>query len=132
MFKRIDTTFYKTALVLALPIAMQNLLTSCATLIDTAMVVSLGDASISAMGAAGRFSFLLNIFGFGFAYGATAIISQYWGANDERNLKKTYGFAITISMVFSILYALALLLFPTAIIRLFTNNDEIAKLGAEC
>lgn len=131
MFKKIDSAFYKTALMLALPIAFQNLLTSCATLIDTAMVVSLGDASISAMGAAGRFSFLLNIFGFGFASGATALISQYWGANDKSNLNKTYGFAVTVSMLFSLVYALALLLFPSTLIRLFTNSDEIAALGAE-
>ena len=131
MFKRIDTAFYKTALMLALPIAMQNLLTSCATLIDTAMVVSLGDASVSAMGAAGRFAFLLNIFSFGFASGTTALISQYWGAKDSKNLSKTYGFALTISMLFSLIYALALLFFPTHLIKLFTNSAEIAVLGAE-
>ena len=130
MFKRIDTAFYKTAFMLALPIAMQNLLTSCATLIDTAMVVSLGDASISAMGAAGRFSFLLNIVGFGFASGATSLISQYWGANDSNNLKKTYGFAVTISMLFSVIYAMALLFFPVSLMRLFTNSAEIAEIGS--
>ncbi len=130
MFKKIDTAFYKTAIMLALPIAMQNLLASCATLIDTAMIVSLGDASVSAMGAAGRFSFLLNIVGFGFASGATSLISQYWGAKDADNLKKTYGFAVAVSMLFSVIYALALLLFPASLMRLFTNSAEIAEIGS--
>ncbi len=130
MFKKIDAAFYKTAIMLALPIAMQNLLTSCATLIDTAMVVSLGDAAVSAMGAAGRFSFLLNIVGFGFASGATSLISQYWGANDGNKLKKTYGFAVMVSMLFSLIYTLALLFFPVSLMRLFTNSAEIVEIGS--
>ena len=40
--------FYKKMLTLALPIALQQLLTSCAQLIDTAMVVGLGNAGSAA------------------------------------------------------------------------------------
>lgn len=131
MLKKIDTVFYKTALSLALPIALQNLLTSCGTLIDTAMVVSLGDYAVSAMGAAGRFSFLLNIMGFGFASGCTSLLSQYWGAKDSKNLSRTFGFGLCLSMGLSLVYALMLLLFPATLMRLFTDNDYTAMLGGE-
>jgi len=131
MKRRFDFVFYKTAIMLALPIALQNLLTSCAALIDTAMVVSLGDASMSAVGAAGRFAFLLNIVGFGFASGCSALISQYWGARDNKNLSRSYGFAITLALTFSVVYSIALFTFPEVLMKLFTNNSEIAKLGAE-
>ena len=56
---KFNGNFIKTALRLAIPIAFQNLLTSCATLVDTAMVVGLGNDATSAMGVASRFSFLL-------------------------------------------------------------------------
>ena len=52
--QRIDWPFWRAALALAIPIALQSLLTSCATLIDTAMITGLGDASVSAMGVAAR------------------------------------------------------------------------------
>ena len=53
--------FWRAALALALPIAFQNLLTSCGSLIDTAMIIGLGNAPTSAMGVASRFAFLLNV-----------------------------------------------------------------------
>ena len=64
-----EPSFLRMTLTLAIPVALQNLLTSCATLIDTAMVVGLGNAATSAMGIAARFSFLLNVICFGFASG---------------------------------------------------------------
>ena len=56
--------FWGTALALALPIALQNLLTSCASLIDTAMIVPLGNTAVASVGVAGRFTFLLNVMAF--------------------------------------------------------------------
>lgn len=77
---KFDKNFIKTALSLAIPIAIQNLLTSSATLIDTMMVISLGNHSVSALGVATRFSFLLNVICFGFASGCATLLSQYHGA----------------------------------------------------
>ena len=51
--------FFRAVLVLAVPIALQNLLTSCGSLIDAMMIVPLGNAATAAVGVAGRFTFLL-------------------------------------------------------------------------
>ena len=126
-----DTTFIKTALSLAIPIAIQNLLTSSATLIDTAMVTGLGKYAISALGVAARFSFLLNVICFGFASGAAALLSQYWGAKEEKNIKKTFGFNLTISLAFAIIYGLALFIFPKGLVNIFTDEIEVISLGAD-
>ena len=69
-------SFWRTAAALALPIALQNLLTSCASLIDTAMIVPLGNTAVAAVGVAGRFTFMLNLISAGFWSGAGAIISH--------------------------------------------------------
>ena len=127
---RAPAGFYRTALSLAIPIAFQNLLTSCATLIDTAMVVGLGNAATSAMGIAARFSFLLNVVCFGFASGCAALLSQYWGANDRENIRRSLGFALTVSMTFALLYTIMLACFPTALMRIFTDVPETITLGA--
>ena len=81
--------FWRSALALAFPIAMQNLLTSCASLIDTAMIVPLGNTAVAAVGVAGRFMFLLNVMSFGFCSGAATLISQFWGVNDRRGIHRT-------------------------------------------
>ena len=128
---KIDFAFYRSALALAIPIAMQNLLTSCATLIDTAMVVSLGNAETSAMGLAARFSFLLNVICFGFSSGCAALLSQYWGAKDEAGVRRSAGFAMTISLSFAAIYTAALALFPELLVGLFSDEEPIIALGAQ-
>ena len=59
--EKFDWPFYRAALALAIPIALQNLLVSSANLVDAMMVVALGNAATSAVGVAGRFAFLINI-----------------------------------------------------------------------
>ena len=124
-----DLSFWRSALALALPIAFQNLLTSSATLIDTAMVVGLGTAATSAMGVATRFSFLLNVTCFGFASGCAALLSQFFGARDRDNTRRTLGMALLLSLSFGLIYAAALLLFPAQLVGLFNNDPLILPLA---
>ncbi|MBE5756300.1 MAG: MATE family efflux transporter [Clostridiales bacterium] len=127
----VNKNFIRTALSLAIPIAIQNLLTSSATLIDTAMVTGLGEFAISALGVATRFSFLLNVICFGFASGAAALLSQYWGAKEEGNIKKTFGFNLSISLCFAFIYAILLFVFPKTLVHIFTDDKEVIRLGSE-
>ena len=53
--------FWGSVLSLAIPIAVQNLLTSSFTLVDTLMVGQLGDVSLAAVGMAGQWSWFLNM-----------------------------------------------------------------------
>ena len=128
---RAEPGFWKMTVSLALPIAFQTLLTSCAAIIDTAMVVSLGNAETSAIGVAARFAFLLNIICFGFISGCAALISQYWGAHDVPNVRRSYGLAILAALSFGVLYTLALGFFPETMMRIFADDPIIIELGAK-
>ena len=66
-----DKSFWKAALTLAIPIALQNMLTASFSLIDTLMVGQLGDIALSSTGMAGQWSWLLNMVIFGIASGAS-------------------------------------------------------------
>lgn len=128
---RIDWPFWRAALALALPIALQSLLTSCATLIDTAMVTGLGDTSVSAMGVAARYSFFLNVVSYGFASGCASLLAQYWGAKETANLRRTLGFTLSLAMAFGAVMTLALAAFPETLMRIFTDESEVIALGAD-
>ncbi len=123
--------FWRAALALALPIAFQNLLTSCGSLIDTAMIIGLGNAPTSAMGVASRFAFLLNVICFGFASGCATLLSQYWGAKDLDNLRRSAGLALSAALLFGLFYTACLALFPGACMQLFTSESLIRDLGAD-
>ncbi len=125
-----EPSFLRTMLSLAIPVALQNLLTSCATLIDTAMVVGLGNAATSAMGVASRFSFLLNVVCFGFASGCAALLSQYWGVQDVKNIRRSAGMALSLSMLFGLVYTVLLAAIPVPLMRIFTDDPLTVELGA--
>ncbi len=122
--------FIRRMLKLALPIALQNMLTSCAALVDTAMVVGLGNAATAAVGVAGRWTFFLNIFLFGFCSGSSALISQYWGARDKKSIHRTFGLALTCALAAALVYNLAAVLFTTPMIRIFTPEKEVIDAAA--
>lgn len=123
--------FYKTALRLALPIAFQNLLVSCGALIDTSMVMALGNVCTSAVGLAGRFAFLLNVVAFGFCSGSATLISQFWGAREHKNIKKTFGLALCASLVAALLLGVLFYSFPYSLMKIFTDEKAVIEAGAE-
>lgn len=122
--------FWGTMLRLALPIAAQNLLASCMHLIDTAMVVGLGNVATAAIGVAARWTFLANLFYFGLASGSAALISQYWGAKQPENIQKVYGLSLCCSMGIALVYLLATCFVPMQMLRLFTDEVAVLEAGA--
>ena len=123
--------FFKLTLTLAVPIALQNLLTSCAALIDTTMVVSLGNTAVSAIGVAGRFPFFINLASFGLCSGSATMISQYWGARDPKGIHRTFGFLTAIAMVFAIIMSVCLFSFPQQLMKIFIDDPAVIELGAQ-
>ena len=80
MFKLLnDKGFWKTAVRLSTPIALQNILISSFTLADTLFVSRLGDVSLSAVGMMGQWGWLLNMVLIGISSGVCVFVAQYWG-----------------------------------------------------
>ena len=62
MFKLFNNKrFWKTALTLAVPVALQNMLTSSFTLADTLLVSRLGDVTLSSVGMVGQWGWLMTM-----------------------------------------------------------------------
>ncbi len=132
MFKKYfgDMGFWRIALKLAFPVAMQNLLTSSFILVDTIMVGQLGDLSLSAVGMAGQFGWFLNMITFGMCSGATVFISQYWGAKDTAGIRRTYGIAVVSVCLISAMFFVIGLLFPEGVVRIFNREPDVVEAGA--
>ena len=132
MFKKYfgDMGFWRIALKLAFPVAMQNLLTSSFILVDTIMVGQLGDLPLSAVGMAGQFGWFLNMITFGMCSGAAVFISQYWGAKDTAGIRRTYGIAVVSVCLISALFFVIGLLFPEGVVRIFNREPDVVEAGA--
>ncbi len=116
---------------LALPIAFQQLLVSCAQLVDTAMVTKLGNVAVSAVGVSSRWIFLMNLFYFGISSGSAALISQFWGAKEKKNIQKSYGVALVFGAGVAVVFSLSMFLIPQYMIRIFTAEQEVIDVAVQ-
>lgn len=117
-------SFFKNMFRLALPIAFQQLLVSCAQLVDTAMVTGLGDTAVSAVGVSSRWVFLMNLFYFGISSGSAAMIAQFWGAKEKDNIRKSYGIALIFGFAVAVVFFTAMFSIPELLIKVFTGTAE--------
>ena len=126
-----DKTFWKNALKIAIPVAIQNLLFSSFTLVDTIFVSRLGDVSLSSVGMASQWSFLMSLVMFGICSGTGVFVSQYWGINDKKSIHKTMGIAISIAVLLSVSFFLFSFAFPRGVISIFNKNAAVLNEGSK-
>ena len=122
-----DKPFWRVTMRLALPIALQNLLISSFTLVDTVMIGGLGDVALSAVGMAGQWSWMLTLVLFGFCSGTAVFISQYWGVKDIKGIKNVYGLMLVNTMAASAVFFIVGFLFSEGIGMIIIIMDIIIR-----
>jgi len=123
-------SFWQVALSLAIPIMLQNMLTSSFSLIDTLMVSQLGDIQLSATGMAGQMTWLYNMVLFGISSGAAVFVSQYWGNGNTKGIHRTTGIAVSSGLIISLVFMLTAILIPEKIIYIFNQDPRVVAEGA--
>ncbi len=123
--------FLSRMLILAIPIALQNMLTSCAGLVDTAMVARLGNVATSAVGLANRCQLFLQMLIFGICSGGSVLISQYWGARDLEKLRRSYNLGVVLAVLGAAIFMVIAGFFPYEMLCLFTDEEAVRLAGAE-
>lgn len=126
----VDRQFYKTALALTLPIALQNIISLGVNMMDTVMLGQLGDLAITAAGLGGQLFLILNCLCFGLASGASVLIAQYWGRQDMRRVRQLIAMSMRAVALASGIFTLAGLLAPRAVLRIFSPDAAVIEAGA--
>ena len=122
-------SFIKQTLAIAIPVALQNLLSTTGSMIDTMMIASLGELNVAAVGLCGQFSFLMFSCYWGFVGGGILFFSQYWGSKDYDGIERSYGLTLTCMMTISIIFAVLAAAFPNSVLKLFTDKKNIHEIG---
>ena len=124
-------SFLKKIAMIAVPVALQNLLTTTGSMVDTMMIASLGQTEVGAVGLCAQFSSLMFAGYWGFVGGGMLFFSQYWGAKDDDGINRSYGLTLTCMMSVGLLFGLLAVCFPEAVMRLYTDKEAIRKIGVE-
>ena len=126
-----NKAFYKNLLAITMPIAFQNIISYSVNMMDTLMLGSLGETILSASSLAGQVFFLFSILISGLGCGAGVLCSQYFGKKDLKSLRKIAAMVLKLSIGLSIIFTLILLIFPSAVMKIFTPEIAVIEQGSK-
>ena len=97
---KLDKSFYKNIFAIAIPIALQNLITLGTSMMDTIMLGRADSTGIllSASSLANQPFFILQVLTFGLASGSSVLCAQYWGKGEIKPIKDIFSFVLKIAM----------------------------------
>ena len=97
--------FLRSVAVIAIPIALQNLLTTTGSMVDTMMIAPLGELSVGAVGLCAQFSSLMFSGYWGFMGGGMLFFAQYYGAKDDGGVNRAYGMTLLCMMADAVVFS---------------------------
>ena len=127
---RREPGFYRNLFALAMPMILQNLITTSLGFVDTFMVGLVGSNQLSAVTAANTPIFMLQVVIFGMMSGLTVMVSQYWGQQDMESINRCMGVVTYIGLATSAIFAAAFVFLPYQVMSIVTDNALLIELGA--
>ena len=121
---------YKKLFTIVAPIAFQYLMSSLVSASDAFMLGFLDQDSLSASSLAGQVSFVSGLFIWAFVTGCGVLAAQYWGKKDQHTVEEVLAVSMRYSLLIGTVFTLAALIFPQYLMRFFTSDPELIRLGS--
>lgn len=126
-----NKAFYKTLMIIAVPLIIQQLITSFVNMLDNIMVGQTGTLAMSGVSVANQIINVFNLAVFGSVSAASIFGAQYAGSEDEKGLRNCLRFKIVMECVFALLFIMTFYFFGRNLISLFMNpeTDTVANIN---
>lgn len=121
--------FIRHIAIIAVPVALQNLLTTTGSMVDTMMLASLGEQTVGAVGLCAQFSSLMFSCYWGFVGGGMMFFSQYWGAKDHKGITRSYGLTLAFMLTVGLIFATLAVAAPEFVMTIYTDKPSIRQIG---
>ena len=125
-----DRSFYRSLILLAVPISLQNLVTFAVNFADNVMIGSLGDDAISGVYVGGQLQSVVQMFVGGIEGAILILAAQYWGRKDRDSIRKVVSIGVKFALGVGLFTTLVAVLFPQWGIRIFTTEPGVIREGA--
>ena len=123
-------SFNRRLFQMALPITIQSLMLALVAAADALMLGRIGQNEMTAVSLATQIQFIQNMILSAIA-GAGAILgSQYYGKGDRRSMQDLFHMILRFCALVSILFFGACELFPGLLMRVFTHDEELIRIGS--
>lgn len=126
-------SYYMTLLKIALPVALQNLISISTSMMDTLMLGKADNTGVflSSSSLANQPFFILTLMCFGLSGAASVLAAQYYGKHDFSAIRKIFSLVLKVSLMFGILSGLLVLTAPEMVMGIYTDNQEIISAGVK-
>ena len=125
-----DRSFYRSLILLAVPISLQNLVTFAVNFADNVMIGSLGDDAISGVYVGGQLQSVVQMFVGGIEGAILILAAQYWGRKGRDSIRKVVSIGVKFALGVGLFTTLVAVLFPQWVIRIFTTEPGVIREGA--
>ena len=122
--------FWQKLSPLVLPIAFQQLMGALVSTSDTLMMGLIDQSSLSAVSLATQISFVVSLFCFGLTGAGSLLAAQYWGKGSKPDVEQVFAVMLRPMALVGGLFTAASLLIPQLLMRIFTPDPELIRLGA--
>ena len=126
-----EKTFYKSFMILALSLALQNLLTYGVNMMDTLMLGRYSQNAMGGVSLCNQIQFLLQMLVVGAGEGAVVMGSQYWGKNKLEPIPHIIGVALRFGGALAVLLFILVFGWPNQILSLLSNDPAVIAEGAK-
>lgn len=126
-----DKDFYKSLVILAIPIALQNFIAYAVNFADNLMIGQLGEYAISGVYMGNQVQSLLQFATAGVTGSLAILGAQYWGKKDTDSICRLTGLATKIALILGVIVTIAAFIFPRAILGLFTTDAMVIEEGTK-
>lgn len=125
-----DKDFYKRVLIIAIPIILQQILATSYGIIDTIMVSPI-ERGVSGVGVASQIIATVITIVFGIDTGASIFISQFFGAKDKFNMKRSFSLGLIAVLIFSTVTTIIIFIFSKDLMMIFSSDSLVIARGVE-
>lgn len=126
---KINKITFKTFMVIAIPLALQNLMMTAVNLVDNLMVGALGDTAIATVNLANQFFFIFSLMLFGMGSGSAVLLSQFWGKGDKSGMRRIAGLTFVLGLFIGLLFGIIAFIFPEFIMKIFSDDPAVITSG---
>lgn len=126
-----DRGFYRKLVTIALPVALQSVITTGVNLVDTIMLGQLGEDALSASALGNQFINLFIFLCMGISMGSSVLTSRFWGAQDMTSLKKVISIALRFGILLALIFTMLNVMIPEQIMRLYSDEETVILAGTD-
>ena len=130
-----DKKFFRSIIALAIPIALQNLITAILNIFDQVMVgwlpAEIADFALSAVLLANQVVFIFQIINFAACNTVNIFIAQYTEGGNRHLIPQRVGLVLLLNTSLALVFNVVCAAFPSGVLMMFSPDPSYAQMAAD-